>query len=88
VQHERIRLRSDQPPGLNATTEIGRELQRRLGAATPVADQYVEQFAKCPFESGVGKKGQAQLTARDPKGKLGDWPKALPLSTAVLSESK
>ena len=58
VKHERTRLRSDQPPGPNATTEIGRELQRRLGAAGPVADQYVEQFAKRLLKSSSGKKGK------------------------------
>jgi hypothetical protein len=45
VDRERIRLLTNQPPAPIAKTEIGRELQRRLGAAGPVADEYVEQFA-------------------------------------------
>ena len=35
-----------------------RELQRRLGAAGPVADHYVEQFAKRLLKSSSGKKGK------------------------------
>lgn len=58
VKHERTRLRRNQPPGPSATTEIGRELQRRLGAAGPVADHYVEQFTKQLLKSKVGSKGK------------------------------
>jgi hypothetical protein len=58
VTHERNRLRGNRPPALSATTEVGRELQRRLGAAGPVADHYVEQFATNLLKSSVGNKGK------------------------------
>jgi hypothetical protein len=53
VDRERIRLSTNQLPGPSAKTEIGRELQRRLGAAGPVADEYVEQFATEALKSSV-----------------------------------
>ena len=58
VKHERNRLRGNRPPALSATTEVGRELQRRLGAAGPVADHYVEQFATSLLKSSGGNKGK------------------------------
>ena len=58
VQHERTRLRTHQRPGPVAKTEVGRELQRRLGAAGPVADHYVEQFATHLLKSSAGKKAK------------------------------
>ena len=58
VKRERNRLRGNGPPALSAKTEVGRELQRRLGAAGPVADHYVEQFASHLLKSSAGKKGK------------------------------
>jgi hypothetical protein len=58
VKHERTRLRMHQPPAPSAPTEVGRELQRRLGAAGPVADHYVEQFATQLLKSSVGNKAK------------------------------
>jgi hypothetical protein len=58
VKHERNRLRGNGPPALSAKTEVGRELQRRLGATGPVADHYVEQFASHLLKSSVGNKGK------------------------------
>jgi hypothetical protein len=58
VRQERNRLRGNKPLALSATTEVGRELQRRLGAAGPVADHYVEQFASQLLKSSVGNKGK------------------------------
>jgi len=45
VQHERTRLWKNQPASPPAETETGRTLQKRLGAAGPVADYYVQQMA-------------------------------------------
>ena len=45
VQHERTRLWKNQPESPPAETETGRTLQKRLGAAGPVADYYVQQMA-------------------------------------------
>jgi hypothetical protein len=58
VKHERTRLWTNQSPVPSATTEIGRELQRRLGVAGPTADHYVQQFAQRLLRSNVGKKGK------------------------------
>jgi len=58
VRHERNRLRGSKPLALSATTEAGRDLQRRLGASGPVADHYVEQFASNLLKSSVGNKGK------------------------------
>lgn len=58
VKHERNRLRGNGPPALSAKTAVGRELQRRLGAAGPVADHYVEQFGSDLLKSSVGNKGR------------------------------
>lgn len=57
VRHERSRLRGKRP-ALSAKTEVGRELQLRLGAAGPVADHYVEQFATGLLKSSGGNKGK------------------------------
>jgi hypothetical protein len=57
VRHERSRLRGKRP-ALSAKTEAGRELQLRLGAAGPVADHYVEQFATGLLKSSGGNKGK------------------------------
>jgi hypothetical protein len=58
VRHERNRLRGNRPLALSATTEAGRELQRRLRVADPVADHYVEQFASDLLKSSVRNKGK------------------------------
>jgi hypothetical protein len=45
VRHERTRLWKNQPDSPPAETEIGRNLQNRLGTAGPVADYYVQEMA-------------------------------------------
>src|SRR6516225_2914757 len=45
VQHERTRLWKNQPESPPAETETGRTLRKRLGAAGPVADYYVQEMA-------------------------------------------
>jgi hypothetical protein len=58
VERERTRLRDNQPVDAPAETEAGKELQKKLGMAGPVADHYVQQGAKRILESGTGKKGK------------------------------
>jgi len=58
VEHERQRLRENQPDGPDAETEIGRELQRQLGTAGPVADKYVKDMALRLLKSKSGQPGK------------------------------
>ena len=45
VEHERTRLRKNQPESPPSETEIGRTLQGRLRTSGPVADYYVQEMA-------------------------------------------
>jgi hypothetical protein len=56
VQHERTRLWNPREERSSAKTDLGRELQKRLGTVGPVADHYVEKLA-----DGImrGKSGEA-----------------------------
>ena len=58
VEHERTRLWENQPEGPEAETEVGRELQKKLGTVGPVADHYVKQFAKRILRSKTGEDGK------------------------------
>jgi hypothetical protein len=58
VEQERTRLWGNQPKGPEAETEAGKQLQKQLGMAGPVADYYVQQTAKRILESKPRKKGQ------------------------------
>lgn len=42
VEREKTRLWNDQPQGPDAKTELGKELQARMGTTGIVADHYVE----------------------------------------------
>jgi hypothetical protein len=58
VVHERTRL-GDSPPGdAPAETEAGKNLQKQLGMAGPVADHYIQERAKRILESDNPKKGK------------------------------
>lgn len=54
VQHERTRLWNDQPTGLDASTEIGKQIQARLGTTGTVANHYVKVAAKNLLKSKLG----------------------------------
>jgi hypothetical protein len=58
VEQERSRLWEDQPKGREAETEAGKQLQKQLGMAGPVADYCVRQTAKRILESKPRKKGK------------------------------
>jgi hypothetical protein len=58
VAHERNRLWHAQKEGTSAKTEIGRELQKRLGTVGPVADQYVEFAADQILRTKGGERGK------------------------------
>ena len=58
VERERERLAENQPEGPDAETEAGRELQRQLGTAGPVADHYVRQLARWILKSKTGEGGK------------------------------
>jgi hypothetical protein len=58
VEQERTRLWETQPKGPEAETEAGKQLQKQLGMAGPVADYYVQQTAKRILESKPRKKGK------------------------------
>jgi hypothetical protein len=58
VEHERTRLWENQPQGPAAETEAGRELQKQLGMAGPVADHFIQERAKRILESEPRKKGK------------------------------
>jgi hypothetical protein len=58
VELERTRLWSSQPPVKEAQTELGRGIQKQLGAASVVIDRVVREAAKRRLKSkeGEGKK--------------------------------
>jgi hypothetical protein len=58
VELERTRLWSNQPPVREAETELGRGIQKQLGAASVVIDRIVREAAKKRLKSkeGEGKK--------------------------------
>jgi len=58
VGRERKRLWGNQPDAPQAKTEIGRELQRRLGTVGPVADHHVQQFARQILNSKAGERNK------------------------------
>jgi hypothetical protein len=58
VEQERTRLWENQAKGPEAETEAGKQLQKQLGMAGPVADYYVQQTAKRILESKPRKKGK------------------------------
>ena len=58
VKLERTRLWDDLPPGQEAETGLGRELQKQTGAASVVVNRIVQEAAKKRLKSkeGEGKK--------------------------------
>src|SRR5262249_13138691 len=58
VEHERKRLWDKQPPGKEAETALGREIQRQMGTSSVVANRAVRRAAKKRLLSneGEGKK--------------------------------
>ena len=58
VEHERKRLWTARRNGTPAKTEIGRELEKRLGTVGVVADHYVEIAAKEILRTKAGEKGK------------------------------
>ena len=58
VEHERKRLWTAPHDGTPAKTEIGRELERRLGTVGVVADHYVEIAANEILRTKAGEKAK------------------------------
>ena len=58
VEHERTRLWDNQPQDPAAETEAGKELQKELGMAGPVADHFIRERARRILESQPSKKGK------------------------------
>jgi len=58
VVHERTRLRDSQLGDAPAETEAGKDLQKQLGMAGPVADHYIQERAKRILQSDNPKKGK------------------------------
>ena len=58
VRTERKRLWNNQPQREEAETEVGRELQRQMGAAGPVANHYIKLRAKKILQSKLGEDGK------------------------------
>jgi hypothetical protein len=58
VEHERKRLWTAPHDGTSAKTELGRELQKRLGTVGVVADHYVETAAIEILRGKAGEKGK------------------------------
>jgi hypothetical protein len=58
VERERTRLWDNQPPAKPAATQLGREIQKQLGAPSVVVDRIVRQVASKRLKSkeGEGKK--------------------------------
>jgi hypothetical protein len=58
VEHERTRLCDNQPAVKPAATELGREIQKQLGAPSVVVDRIVQRVASKRLKSkeGEGKK--------------------------------
>ena len=58
VERERTRLWDNQPAVKPAATELGREIQKQLGAPSVVVDRIVRQVASKRLKSkeGEGKK--------------------------------
>jgi hypothetical protein len=58
VERERKRLWDNQPPAKPAATELGREIQKQLGAPSVVVDRIARQIASKRLKSkeGEGKK--------------------------------
>ena len=55
VEHERNRLWDKQPPGKDADTALGRDLQRQMGASSVVANRAVRRAAKKRLQSKEGE---------------------------------
>jgi len=58
VEHERKRLWTAPRNGSTARTELGRELEKRLGTVGVVADHYVEMAANEILRTKAGEKGK------------------------------
>jgi len=58
VEHERQRLWTASHDGAPARTEVGREIQKRLGTVGVVADHYVEIAANEILRGKAGEKGK------------------------------
>ena len=58
VEREKTRLWSDQPQGPDAKTELGKEIQARMGTTGIVADHYVKMGAKRLLKSKLGEDGK------------------------------
>ncbi|HKF46261.1 MAG TPA: hypothetical protein VKB38_02815 [Terracidiphilus sp.] len=58
VERERTRLWDDQPPTKSAATQLGRDIQKQLGAPSVVVDRIVQRVASKRLNSkeGEGKK--------------------------------
>src|SRR5215470_4418196 len=55
VERERTRLWDNQPPAKPAATELGREIQKQLGAPSVVVDRIVRQVASKRLKSKEGE---------------------------------
>jgi hypothetical protein len=58
VERERTRLWENQPKGPEAETEAGKQLQKQLGMAGPVADYFIQERARKILKSQPRKKGK------------------------------
>jgi hypothetical protein len=58
VVHERNRSWENQPVGPEAETELGKEMQRRMGMSGPVADHHVQRVARRLLKSSMERKSK------------------------------
>jgi hypothetical protein len=58
VESERTRLWNNQPPGMEAQTELGREIQKQTGAPSVVIDRMVRKIATKRLQSKEGERGK------------------------------
>lgn len=58
VEEERTREWDNQPPGKQADTQLGREVQRRTGAASVVVNRAVREMARARLESEEEQSGK------------------------------
>jgi hypothetical protein len=56
VELERTRLWDSQPPGKEAETDLGREIQKQTGAASVVVNRIIQEAAKRRLKSREAKE--------------------------------
>jgi hypothetical protein len=61
VEFEKLRLWRDQPQGPDAKTELGKEIQARMGTTGIVADHYVKIGAKRLLKSKLGEDAMEDI---------------------------